>query len=147
MNSERYLYSALKVSRYIIAYETQKGRPINNLRLQKLLYFVQAQFLVERGHPIFDADIEAWSVGPVVPEAFHTFKFHADCEIPPRDLDYDLNWIHYEDRKSIDMILEDCSKYSTAQLIKITVLQDPWKRARHTRNLKIKNEDIKKFFE
>ena len=142
----RHLYCALKVARYIIAYETKKGRPINNLRLQKLLYFVQAQFLVERNRPIFDASIEAWDVGPVIPEVFHTFKFYALSDIPPRDMEKDLDWIYPYDRESVDMILEDCAKYSTAQLIRISVEQLPWKKARNTKDQNIKNEYIFEFF-
>ena len=42
-------YSALEVARYIIHHEAQQGRTVSNLRLQKLLYFVQVQFVVN-GH-------------------------------------------------------------------------------------------------
>lgn len=39
------IYNALDVARYIIDYEATQGRTVSNLRLQKLLYFIQAQFI------------------------------------------------------------------------------------------------------
>ena len=38
---------ALFVANYIIEYSNKKGYPINNLKLQKLLYFVNARNIVE----------------------------------------------------------------------------------------------------
>ena len=39
------MYNALDVSRYIINYSNDKNYGISNLKLQKILYFVQAYFL------------------------------------------------------------------------------------------------------
>lgn len=36
--------NALEISKYIIAYSEQIGRPVNNIRLQALLYFLQHLF-------------------------------------------------------------------------------------------------------
>lgn len=47
---------------------------IGNLRLQKLLYFVQAYSLVRFGQEAYHSNIEAWPYGPVVPEAYFAFK-------------------------------------------------------------------------
>ena len=47
---------------------------ITNLRLQKLLYFIQAVFLVQFNRPAYTETIEAWPYGPVVPEAYFSFK-------------------------------------------------------------------------
>ena len=40
------MYNALSVARYIIDYYNRHERGISNLKLQKVLYFVQAEFLV-----------------------------------------------------------------------------------------------------
>lgn len=47
---------------------------ITNLRLQKLLYFIQAVFLVQFRRVAYTETIEAWPYGPVVPEAYFSFK-------------------------------------------------------------------------
>ncbi len=40
------MYNALDVAKYIITYCKKNQKPISNLKLQKLLYFVQSQFFV-----------------------------------------------------------------------------------------------------
>ena len=45
------MYSALDVARYIIWYCKKQGYSISNLKLPKILYFVQANFLVSIGRP------------------------------------------------------------------------------------------------
>lgn len=42
-------YSAIDVSTYIINYSCDINSPVSNLKLQKLLYYVQAALLVETG--------------------------------------------------------------------------------------------------
>ena len=43
------MYSALLVAKYIIRRCAERGKSISNLKLQKILYFVQAEFLVDLG--------------------------------------------------------------------------------------------------
>ena len=47
------MYSAVEVAKYIIWYCKRQGYSISNLKLQKILYFVQASFLVNQGKPCF----------------------------------------------------------------------------------------------
>ena len=76
------MYNVLDVARYIIWYCKKKGYSISNLKLQKILYFVQAEFLVSVGSPCFAEEIEAWDFGPVVPEVYHEFKIFGSADIP-----------------------------------------------------------------
>ena len=63
-------YQARDIAEYIIYREASQGRTVSNLRLQKLLYFVQAQFIVQKDAPCFTERMEAWDYGPVVPEVY-----------------------------------------------------------------------------
>ena len=54
--------------------DLDRGDLMTNLRLQKLLYFAQGWHLVRFGQPLFDASIEAWPYGPVVPEVYRAYK-------------------------------------------------------------------------
>lgn len=76
------MYSAIDIARYIIWYCKSHGYTISNLKLQKILYFVQAEFLVSAGAPCFYEDIEAWDFGPVIPEVYHEFKIYGSSGIP-----------------------------------------------------------------
>ncbi len=48
---------------------------LTNLKLQKLLYFAQVEYMQSHnGDLLFDDDIEAWQYGPVVREVYDAFK-------------------------------------------------------------------------
>ena len=124
-------YNALEVARYIIYHEEQAGRPVSNLRLQKLLYFVQAKFLVEKNEPCFTQKMEAWNFGPVVPKVYKAYRYYGNTPIPCEDESDDFS-IRRSDRKIIDSMLDSCSQYATSTLVDITHGQDPWIHAHQT---------------
>lgn len=133
-------YNVLDVARYIINYGSQHSYDISNLKLQKILYFVQASFLVDKHEVCFNEDIEAWDFGPVVPEVYQEFKMYGSSVIPYInsyiDLSngiwesslkaYDENIVSSEDRKIINDMVDQCSKYSARDLVEITHNQAPW---------------------
>lgn len=51
-----------------------EGRGVTNLSLNKIIYFLHAGYLLEHGHPLVTAKIEAWDHGPVFREIYHQFK-------------------------------------------------------------------------
>ena len=66
-------YSAVELSKYIITKCARENKPISNLQLQKILYFIQKEYLQKKCVPAFDDPIEAWQFGPVVPNAYYRF--------------------------------------------------------------------------
>ena len=84
-------YDVLEVSRYIIA----KGCCVSNLKLQSLLYFVQAYFLLDSDGKsgCFSEGIEAWDFGPVVPNVYYTFCTYGATPIFLKQKELpDLDW-------------------------------------------------------
>ena len=77
------MYDVCDLSRYIINYSNKKDYGISNLKLQKILYFIQAAFIVYKGKQCFNAPIEAWDFGPIVPIAYREFKMYGCADIPP----------------------------------------------------------------
>ena len=55
------MYSALELSKYIVTKCINDGKPISNLQLQKILYYIQRDFL-KQGEPAF-SDTIVWSSG------------------------------------------------------------------------------------
>lgn len=138
------MYPVLDVSRYVINYSNDSGSGISNLKLQKILYFIQAYFLVATSKPCFSEKIEAWDFGPVVPVAYHEFKHFGSGNIPKIfsyvDIDPDHFWnsglatygdncISEDDKKRIRAVVDRFSDYSAADLVKITHRQLPWQNA------------------
>lgn len=120
------MYNVIDVAKYIILYCKRKGYSISNLKLQKLLYFVQAQFLVIYDFPAFDEEIEAWDFGPVVPEAYHYFKMWGSSEIPVLVAKGAERKIHINHQKTMDDVLEQCAGFSAPYLVELTHNQSPW---------------------
>lgn len=122
------MYEALDVARYVINYENSQNRSVSNLRLQKLLYFIQAQFLVTNHRACFSDAMEAWDFGPVVPSVYHEYKAYGSSSLPQSLSQGTVN-ITGEDRSLINRMLDKCSHYSTTMLVSMTHRQQPWKDA------------------
>ena len=147
------MYHALSVARYIIDFCNERGKGISNLKLQKILYFVQAEFLVSTPHhtSCFKDEIEAWDFGPVVPNVYHQYKIYGSGIIPSNLNDTLFPFyekISFSDRTIINDVIEAAENYSASQLVEITHKQSPWKNAYNKGfNNKITNEAILDFFE
>lgn len=61
----------------------KSGWCLTNLKLHKMLYIAQMFSIGRRGVGLFDARIEAWEYGPVVPEVYHELKYAGNSAIPP----------------------------------------------------------------
>jgi uncharacterized phage-associated protein len=141
------MYGALTIARYIINKCNENHSSISNLKLQKILYFVQAEFLVEKGEACFSEDIHAWDFGPVVPDVYQKYKVYGTANIPSVNKAAERTGISEDDRKIIDDMIKECSKYSAAELAEITRKQSPWKQAYSNRpNVIIPCAKIKDFF-
>lgn len=142
------MYSVIDVAKYIILFCKEHGYSISNLKLQKLLYFVQAQFLNELGQPAFQEEIEAWDFGPVVPEAYQYFKIWGSSEIPDCETEGAREKIYLNDQRLMDDILTECAGYPATTLVEITHHQAPWNNVyeKYCNNV-ITKKSIKEYFE
>ncbi len=52
----------------------ERGEVLTNLKLQKLLYYAQAWYLVLQNKPLFTEDFQAWVHGPALPSQYQRFK-------------------------------------------------------------------------
>jgi len=66
--------SASEIARYIVKFFQEREDPVTNLKLQKLLYYVQGWNLAIFGEPAFRESIEAWVHGPVVPGVYQEYR-------------------------------------------------------------------------
>lgn len=141
------MYSALDIARYIIGYCNRRGYYVSNLKLQKILYFIQAEFLVTLGVACFRETIQAWAFGPVVPQVYQEYKKFGSSNIL---IDYETEGIMRSevDEQLVEGIVDQCDEYSASDLVRFTHSQSPWLNAyQKYRNNPISNQDIKEFFE
>lgn len=99
------MLDALTLAKYIINKCTADHCPISNLQLQKILYYIQVEFLKNKGTPIFKDDIEAWMFGPVVRSVYNKYCGFGSMKIKANyDEYYDFG---DNDKKIIDNIVEE----------------------------------------
>lgn len=119
--------SAAKLARYVIRVYQEAGDPVSNLKLQKLLYYIQGWHLAFRGVPAFDDPIEAWVHGPVVRSVYGSYKQYRWNpiveEIAVDPIEPDLKAI-------TDSVLEAYGGESGYQLEIRTHGEPPWLEAR-----------------
>lgn len=101
------MYEALDVARYVINKSIEIGYPVTNIKLQKVLYFIQKEFIKERGEGCFKEPIVNWRHGAVIEEVYDEYKKYQDVEIRSRqdtyyDIEVDESFQFYYDLKQFD---------------------------------------------
>ncbi len=116
-------YDALEVAKYIIAVCTLRQKPISNLKLQNVLYFVWIDFYKKTGRKLFFDNICAWQFGPVVPIVYYEYCPYAGRSITR----YESAQIENCDEEIIDEILERYMDASAYELVDRSHAQgSPW---------------------
>ena len=96
-------YDALNVANYIITKCKRDGSPITNLQLQKILYFLQREYLQNGVEGLFFNSIQAWQFGPVVPDVYYKYCIFGAM---PISRTYGNAQIDASDMEKIDPIIE-----------------------------------------
>ena len=123
--------SAFDVSYHLIhlAGGGEESDPLTNLRLQKLLYYVQGWALAALGRPMFEERIEAWTHGPVVKKVYQHFKEQGRELIAPEQVPTP-DGMDDEDRAFIEAVWEAYKRHSASALVTMTHEEEPWQEAR-----------------
>ncbi len=154
MNKNKY-YNVLDIACFIINKhnELYPQIGITNIRLQKLLYFVQAYFIIKYKEICFSEKIVAYPSGPVVIEVYEEFKKYGRTNIQTVtsygvfDIPFFENVIDTNDRELITYVINMFSDYSDSTLVDITHCQTPWKNSIYKRiGAEIEIKDIENFF-
>jgi len=72
------------VANFVLDVTTRRGRSITNMHINRIVYFLHADFLVKFNEPLVSARIEAWEHGPVFRELYSEFKKFDDQAITTR---------------------------------------------------------------
>ena len=114
---------------------------ITNLKLQKLLYFVQALCLMIFDKPAFPEKILAWEYGPVVKEVYRKYKTNRKKEIKTETNIKNISSGLYE---IINEVVTCYGSIEANKLIDFTHEEEPWKNTDINKEINI--EEIKKYF-
>jgi uncharacterized phage-associated protein len=62
------------IANFILDTANGCNKPVSNLSINKIIYFLHVAFLHKFNRPLVSAKIEAWDHGPVFREVYHQFK-------------------------------------------------------------------------
>lgn len=129
----------------IRANNSGKSTLTGNTMLQKILFYTQAWNLAWFGRPLYDDQIAAWKMGPVVPAVWGEIKHEkvvTSTRVPEG-----------HDAAVIDSVSAYYRRFHGSQLINMTHAEDPWKHAYYDENglprqgqPVISQSDMRKFY-
>lgn len=139
-------YNALTIAEYVLHYAKTKGYGLSSLQLLKILYFVQAQFLVFKKTPAFADKMTASSWGPVVKSVWDRYSAYGNAFIPVVN-DNVKSKILTEDAKLIEEVEDLLLGFSNSSLLDVISQQEPFKKGRRNApDYEIKNSYLQEFF-
>jgi uncharacterized phage-associated protein len=131
------MHEARKVANLILSELDACEQEITNLKLNKVLFFVQGWGLVRVGRPLIRNHFEAWTFGPVVRSVYEAFKQFVDRPITSyaEHLNYAtgareivrFNDIATDEKAFIMSVARSYARFTSAELVRLThEAGSPW---------------------
>ncbi len=123
------VYTAMNIASEIIRQYGEHQKPITNLKLQKILYYVQTYSLQNSGHALFDDDFQAWRHGPVIPEVYDIFRKYVSDDIKKDDQTVLSNRVEIDEtsKSMVEKIVEKTLPLDAWDMVYKTHETRPWK--------------------
>lgn len=103
------LINAMQVAHFVISECTKKGMPVSNLSLQKILYFLQREYMKKHENKsLFFDEFYAWQYGPVIPAVYNEYSGYGGGDILAL----------YEDCDELDDVIKNDIKKDIERLAK-----------------------------
>ena len=134
--------SAIEMSHSVVNYCIDHNIPISNLKLQKLLYYIQAAFLIN-GREAFSDEIYPWRYGPVVADVYQAFKMYVNRNIEDRFMDV---YLDKKESEIADRVIESYRNYSPLQMVNKTHVEGPWRNAYANKDSIITKDAIRDYY-
>ena len=116
-------YKASDVSEFIILRCNDIGNKIDDLKMQKMLYFVWMDYFKKTRMELFSDPFEAWECGPVVVSVYNKYKSFGDRSLPYSG----RNDISEEDRKILIPFIDKYSALKGSELVRKSHMRNgPW---------------------
>jgi uncharacterized phage-associated protein len=142
VNTMATIVSIRDIADFVICYCNNQGIPITPLKLQKVLYYIQAWHLVFfDGNPLFNEEPEAWVNGPVYRSMYNVYKkkwleektlticFSGECGDKLEELRRKMN-LSKDQEEYLFAVLQKYITMPTSQLVLLTHIEPPWNIAR-----------------
>lgn len=137
---------ANQVSNYVISLtQNNPEENLTNMKLQKILYYLQGYYLAIFNEPLFDDSIEAWKYGPVVCQEYHAFKGYGHNPIIVPESEVSFDYLTPIQKKFIIKVYSHFRQFSPIKLMELTHEELPWVEAYEAKEI-ISLEKLINFF-
>jgi uncharacterized phage-associated protein len=127
------LIDSIALANYVLL----KGGTTSHIKLQKIVYYLEAYHLARFGKPLIDDEFEAWVHGPVSRKLWNAFSKYSvynpiNFDSGKRDeiLRSFETALSNEQRDFIDLVITKLKLKSGDQLETLTHSEQPWQEAR-----------------
>lgn len=139
--TENKKYDAVTIANYVILKSQEYEDTITNLKIQKILYFLQGAFLIENNRSLIEQPFERWKYGPVIHDVYTTFSQFGynkiDEPVPKYNIDtskgfkvistpFDEDIIDGDDKDLIDRYYLQMVGKNVSELVELTHEQKEW---------------------
>ncbi|MBY6838678.1 Panacea domain-containing protein [Clostridium botulinum] len=126
------MYSAWEISKYIVQKSIDINKPIDNLKLQKLLFYCQLEYIKRNKELLFEDDIQFSAYGSFIPSVYYNLNCNGVNDLYLSDLiEKDeletVIEIDTETKRIIDEIIQKYKDSLTWDLVSINQEEDIWK--------------------
>lgn len=137
-NVEHMTYDVRTLANLVLDRGDAIGKPVSNVHVNKVLYFLYVWFLLGKQRPLTSAKIEAWDYGPVFREVWQSFKAFGKEPITSRATKFDLETgqrlecreeVLPQDLEFLIPLIDKYLGYQPFDLVELTHLPNtPWDR-------------------
>ena len=114
------MLKAIDVANFFIYLLGDEESDLTNMKLNKLTYYAQGQFLKMNGRPLFSENVEAWQHGPVIPSVYRAFRKNNRNPILKFCGEFDLSKYTDEEKEVMLDVALDKGRYSATTLRNMT---------------------------
>lgn len=155
-------YDVREIANFVLDFAERRGRPLTNIDINKIVYFLHGWFLAKHNSPLVSAKIEAWDYGPVFRELYSEFKNHGNEPISSRakrrspitaKLEICTPSLDERDASFIEPLIENYIRLSTFKLVELSHTSGgPWDQVYNHEGdsnpgMRISDELIRAYFE
>lgn len=139
-------YNVLDIAHKILvrASNCEEGELISNMKLQKLLYYMQGFHIAVFEEKLFEDEIEAWLYGPVVPAVYEKYSSFGSNLIQPEEKE--VIALEKKEERLFEQVFNIYNQYSAIGLMNLTHSESPWKNTSTGKGSIISADKLKTYF-
>lgn len=115
---------AVEIGKHIMNQCINDGYDVTPSKIQKLLYYMQGEYLVNYNKRMFEEEIVAWECGPAIKAVnyyFTKFLFDNKDKLITANL-----FLSDEEKRVFEDVYDDKAYLTTDHLIEMTQTEEPW---------------------